>query len=101
MTLIGDDGKIKLDRLEGPEKRELVDAFLKSDPLHLLWFTARSSRSDGADVEEIMNGVQEHPSFTLYFKLIEDELLETTLTRESWIDQLRQELQRYGEYEEE
>ena len=96
MSLIDtQDGKIKLDRLEGAEKRVLVDAFLKSDPLHLLWFAARGEiKKPGVRVHALMRGVEQQPSFTLFFKLLDDEVIETTVeSREDWLASLRKELQ--------
>tara|TARA_Y100000034_G_scaffold130495_1_gene189104 strand:+ start:8099 stop:8464 length:366 start_codon:yes stop_codon:yes gene_type:complete len=92
MTLIDEaDGKIKLDRLEGPEKRSLIEAFVKSEPLSLIWQAALLYEGP---IKDVMESLQTHPDVTLFFKLLDEEIIEcpTIESREKWFAELKSEM---------
>lgn len=95
--LIGDDGKIKLDRLTGPEKEVLVSEFIHGDPLRLLWYSAMSAYDKkGARRSSILKEIRETPEFTLWCKLMDSGVIdcEKWKSAEKWLAELDVHLKR-------
>ena len=76
MTMLADlrdeNGKLSVSNMPKDLLNHWMNEYLKSDPLEMLWLSAKSFVSQGANWEDIIAQVQQEPDFRLFWIFVEN-----------------------------